>query len=110
MTAGLDAETAAELAKRVISGDVKGIIGTAPEALRADIAQIGSAAFVHGFAAALLLAAAIAAVMALLTFALVRRAETMPLTVESNPLPTTVKRRAGPGEPTTTADGVGLAE
>ena len=67
VAAGLDAETAAELAKHVTSGDVVGIVGTVPEALRASVWQIGNAAFADGFAAAALLAAAVAAAMALFT-------------------------------------------
>jgi hypothetical protein len=75
--AGLDAETAAELAKHVTSGDVAGIVSSVPEALRASVWSIGNAAFADGFAAAALLAAAVAAAAALL---LVRRAETLPVT------------------------------
>jgi hypothetical protein len=75
VAAGLDAETAAELAKHVTSGDVVGIVGTVPEALRASVWQIGNAAFADGFAAAALLAAAVAAAMALFTVLLVRRTE-----------------------------------
>src|SRR5260370_29017106 len=81
VAAGLDAETAAELAKHVTSGDVADIIGTVPEALRASVWQIGNAAFADGFAAAALLAAAVAAAMALFTVLLVRRAETLPVTL-----------------------------
>jgi len=77
--AGLDTETAAELAKHVTSGDVAGIVGTVPEALRASVWQIGNAAFADGFAAAALLAAAVAAAAALFTVLLVRRAETLPV-------------------------------
>ena len=80
VAAGLDAETAAELAKNVTSGDVPGIVGTVPEALRPSVWQIGNAAFADGFAAAALLAAAFAAAMALFTVLLVRRAETLPVT------------------------------
>src|SRR5260370_22549 len=78
--AGLDAETAAELAKHVTSGDVAGVVGTVPEALRASVWQIGNAAFADGFAAAALLAAAVAAAAALFTVLLVRRAETVAVT------------------------------
>src|SRR6266446_2998276 len=77
VAAGLDAETAVELAKHVTSGDVAGIVGTVPEALRASVWQIGNAAFADGFAAAALLAAAVAAAMALFTVLLLRRAETL---------------------------------
>jgi EmrB/QacA subfamily drug resistance transporter len=80
VAAGLDTEKAAELSKHVTSGDVGGIVGTVPEALRTSIWQIGNGAFAEGFAAAALLAAAIAAAMALLTLLLVRRAETLPVT------------------------------
>ena len=90
---GLDAEKAAELSKHVTSGEVGGIVGTMPEALRTSIWQIGNAAFADGFAAALLLAAAIAAAMALLTLLLVRRAETLPVTGGSNHLPASEIRR-----------------
>jgi EmrB/QacA subfamily drug resistance transporter len=92
VAAGLDAETASELAERVTSGDVGGIVGMAPQALRTSIRQIGNAAFADGFAAALLLAAAIAAAMALLTLLLVRRAETLPVTggIGDKPAPRTL--------------------
>jgi hypothetical protein len=83
---GLDAEKAAELSKHVTSGDVGGIVGTVPEALRRSIWQIGNAAFADGFAAAVLLAAAVAAAMALFTVLLVRRAETLPVTGGGNRL------------------------
>jgi EmrB/QacA subfamily drug resistance transporter len=75
VAAGLDAGMAAKLAKHVTSGDVVGIVGTVPEALRASVWQIGNAAFADGFAAAALLAAAVAAAMALFTVLLVRRTE-----------------------------------
>jgi EmrB/QacA subfamily drug resistance transporter len=107
--AGLDAEKAAELAKRVTSGDVRGIVGTVPEALRTSIWQIGNAAFADGFAAALLLAAAIAAAMALLTLLLVRRAETLPVTGGSNHLPASEIRHSRAGELLTAHDRVATA-
>jgi len=50
--AGLDAETAAELAKHVTSGDVAGIVGTLPEALRASVWQIGLRRWIRGGGAA----------------------------------------------------------
>ena len=87
VAAGLDAETAAELAKHVTSGDVAGIVGTVPEALRTSVWQIGNAAFADGFAAAALLAAAVAAAMALFTVLLVRRAETSPVRGDGTHLP-----------------------
>jgi EmrB/QacA subfamily drug resistance transporter len=110
VAAGLAAETAAELAKHVTSGDVAGIVGAMPEALRASIWQIGNAAFADGFAAAALLAAAIAAAMALLTWLLVRRAETSPVTSGSNRLAAREMRRSHTAEPLTARDRVEPAE
>jgi hypothetical protein len=110
VAAGLDAEKAAELPKHVTSGDVAGIVGTVPEALRARVWQIGNAAFADGFAAATLLAAEVAAVMALFTVLLVRRAETMPVTGGSNRLPASEIRHVHTGESLTPNDRIGLAE
>jgi len=84
VAAGLDAEEAGELSRRVTSGDVRSIVGSVPDALQAGIRQIGNSAFIEGFMAALLLAAAIAGTMALLTLLLVRRAETLPITIGGN--------------------------
>jgi hypothetical protein len=85
------AETAAELAKHVTSGDVAGIVGTVPEALRTSVWQIGNAAFADGFAAAALLAATVAAAMALFTVLLVRRAETLPVGGDGTHLPASME-------------------
>jgi EmrB/QacA subfamily drug resistance transporter len=109
VAAGLDAGKAAELSRRVTSGDVRGIVGAVPEALRTSIWQIGNTAFADGFAAALLLAAAIAAAMALLTLLLVRRAETSPVTSGSN-IPASQIHHSHTGESLTSHDRVGLAE
>jgi EmrB/QacA subfamily drug resistance transporter len=98
VAAGLDAEKAAELSKYVTSGDVGGIVGTVPEALRTSIWQIGNAAFADGFAAAMLLAAAVAATMALFTVLLVRRAETLPVTAGGNRLLASEIRHSHAGE------------
>jgi EmrB/QacA subfamily drug resistance transporter len=110
VAAGLDSEKAAELSKHVTSGDVRGIVGTVPEALRTSIGQIGNAAFANGFAAATLLAAAIAAAMALLTLVLVRRGETLPVTDGSNHLPASEFRHSHTSESLTSYDRVGQAE
>jgi EmrB/QacA subfamily drug resistance transporter len=108
--AGLEAGKAIELSRRVASGDVRSIVGTAPEALRISIRQIGNAAFADGFAAALLLAAAIAAAMALLTLLLVRRTETLPVIHDSNRLPANEIRHSNIGQSLTSRDRVGSAE
>jgi EmrB/QacA subfamily drug resistance transporter len=110
VAAGLDVEKAAELSERVTSGDVRGIVGTLPEALRTSIWQIGNTAFADGFAAALLLAAAIAAAMALLTLFLVRRAETLPVTGSSDHLPASEIRHSHSSKSLTSRDRVELAE
>jgi hypothetical protein len=110
VAAGLDAGKAAELAKHVTSGDVAGIVGTVPEALQAGVLQIGNAAFADGFAAATLLAAAIAAAMALFTLLLVRRAETLPVTAGGAHLPASEIRHSYTHDSLTSPDRVGLAE
>jgi EmrB/QacA subfamily drug resistance transporter len=110
VAAGLDAGKAAELSRHVTSGDVGGIVGTVPEAMRTAIWQIGNAAFADGFAVAALLAAAVAAAMAVFTVLLVRRAETSPVTGGGNRLPASEIRHAHTGESLTSSDRVGLAE
>jgi EmrB/QacA subfamily drug resistance transporter len=77
---GLDPGKASELSKHITSGDVGRIISAVPAALRTSIWHIGSAAFGDGFAAATLLAAAIAAAMALLTLVWIPRNATLPVT------------------------------
>ena len=94
--AGLDAASATELSKRVASGDVGGILGSVPGALRISIWHIGNSAFATGFAAALLLAAGIAAAMALLTLLLVRRDETLPMMATVSRLPSSHISRPDP--------------
>jgi MFS family permease len=110
VAAGLDAGKAAELSRHVTSGDVGGIVGTVPEAMRTAIWQIGNAAFADGFSVAALLAAAVAAAMAVFTVLLVRRAETSPVTGGGNRLPASEIRHAHTGESLTSSDRVGLAE
>jgi hypothetical protein len=110
VAAGLDAGKAAELSRHVTSGDVGGIVGTVPEAMRTAIWQIGNAALADGFAAAALLAAAVAAAMALFTMLLVRRAETSPVAGGGNCLPASEIRHAHAGESLTSSGRIGLAE
>ncbi len=98
VAAGLDAEKVAELSKHVTSGDVAGIVGTVPEALRASIWHIGNVAFAYGFAAAALLAAAVAAA-ALFTMLLVRRAETLPVTGDGAHLSASTMKPTGVSRP-----------
>ena len=71
MMAGLDQPAAIAAAKRVTAGDLSGMLGSAPAAMRTALHAAGIAAFADGFAAASLLAAGVALVAAGLTFSLV---------------------------------------
>jgi EmrB/QacA subfamily drug resistance transporter len=59
---GLDSTSVAELARRVISGDVPGAVANVPVALRDLVTDAARRAFAEGFAAATLLCAGVAAV------------------------------------------------
>jgi EmrB/QacA subfamily drug resistance transporter len=78
----LNAEAMAGLepavARRVVSGDIAGAMAAVPQALQAQVHGAASAAFADGFAAASLLAAAVAGLAGILTFLLVRSADTAP--------------------------------
>jgi EmrB/QacA subfamily drug resistance transporter len=76
---GLTAERAAAAAHRVASGDLDGVLGELPIHLHAAARAAGHAAFATGFAGAALLAAAMAAVTGVLTFAFVRAVDTPPV-------------------------------
>jgi EmrB/QacA subfamily drug resistance transporter len=81
MAAGLDETAAATAAKRVASGDLAGMLLTAPTESRGALHAAGLAAFANGFGAASLLAAIVAFVACFLTFALVSAGETATLIV-----------------------------
>jgi hypothetical protein len=76
---GLGPDVAQSLARRVISGDLIGALSQAPVGVRSELHRLGTAVFSDGFAAASLTAAAVAMVSAILTFVLVRSAETLPV-------------------------------
>ena len=78
MMAGLDQPAAIAAAKRVTAGDLSGMLGSAPAAMRTALHAAGLAAFADGFAAASLLAAVVALVAAGLTLSLVGAQDTAP--------------------------------
>jgi EmrB/QacA subfamily drug resistance transporter len=78
MAAGLDQATAAAAAKRVTAGDLSGLLGDVPAAVRSMLHMAGLASFAAGFAAASLLAAIIAIISCVLTFLLVGARDTAP--------------------------------
>jgi MFS family permease len=80
---GVDSVSALAGAKRVTSSDLVGLLDGVPEGIRPQIHSAGLSAFAGGFAAASLLAAAAAAVATVLTFVLVRRADTLPVSPEA---------------------------
>jgi EmrB/QacA subfamily drug resistance transporter len=76
---GLD-ETAAEAAaKKVTSGDLDGMLASAPERLRAPLRTTGLTAYSSGFSEASILAALIALLACALTFRYVRFEDTAPI-------------------------------
>ena len=80
--AGLDGATADAAAKRVTSGDLDGMLGIVPEALREGLRSAGLQAFAQGFATAGLVAAAVAALACALAFKFVSGTETAPVKAE----------------------------
>lgn len=76
--AGLSNHTAEIAAKRVTSGDLSGLLQSVPQAIRSRLHDAGLAAFADGFAAASLLGAVVAALACVLTFMLIRSADTAP--------------------------------
>jgi hypothetical protein len=79
VAAGLSSEVSETTAKRVASGELAGMLRTIPDSLRAHLHDVGLMAFADGFSAAALLAAAIAAIACILTFAFVRSNDTAPV-------------------------------
>jgi hypothetical protein len=76
---GLDQTAAEAAAKKVTSGDLDGMLASAPENLRAALRPIGLTAYASGFAAASILAALIAALACALTYRYVRTEDTAPV-------------------------------
>jgi EmrB/QacA subfamily drug resistance transporter len=76
---GLEPKFVAHAAKQVASGDLAGVMSNVPAGLQTQVHAAGWAAFAGGFAAASLVAAAVAALTGLLTYILVRSADTAPM-------------------------------
>jgi hypothetical protein len=76
---GLEPKFAARAAKQVASGDLAGVMTDVPVGVQAQVHAAGWAAFASGFTAASLVAAAVATLTGLLTYILVRSADTAPI-------------------------------
>jgi EmrB/QacA subfamily drug resistance transporter len=76
---GLDANLVANAAKRVASGDLNGVIGILGQSAQDAIHTAAATAFAGGFGDTSLIAAIVAAICGLLTFMLVRAADTAPV-------------------------------
>jgi hypothetical protein len=77
---GLEPKFAAQAAKQVASGDLTGVMIDVPARLQTQVHAPGWAAFAGGFAAASLVGAAVAALTGILTYILVRSADSAPIT------------------------------
>jgi EmrB/QacA subfamily drug resistance transporter len=75
---GFGAQEAEAAAKHVEAGDLAGALHAVPDGMRAQLHQIGLAAFGDGFAVAALIATVVAVFAAVLTVIYVRRADTAP--------------------------------
>jgi EmrB/QacA subfamily drug resistance transporter len=76
---GLEPKFAVHAAKQVASGDLAGVMTGVPSRLQAQVHAAGWAAFADGFAAASLMAAAVAALTGILAFILIRSTDTAPV-------------------------------
>jgi MFS family permease len=76
---GLDQTAAEAAAKKVTSGDLDGMLASAPESLRAALRTTGLTAYSSGFSEASILAAVIALLACALTFRYVRFEDTAPV-------------------------------
>jgi MFS family permease len=85
---GLDQTAAEAAAKKVTSGDLDGMLASAPESLRAALRTTGLTAYSSGFSEASILAAVIALLACALTFRYVRFEDTAPVRRAPNmPIP-----------------------
>jgi hypothetical protein len=76
---GFDQTAAEAAAKKVTSGDLDGMLASAPESLRAALRTTGLTAYSSGFSEASILAAVIALFACALTFRYVRFEDTAPV-------------------------------
>jgi hypothetical protein len=70
---------------RIVAGDIPGVVAQTPEPFRAAIADLSRSSFATGFSLVLLVAGAVAALAAGLTFAFVSPAETAPVRLRAAP-------------------------
>ena len=76
---GLDKAAAEVAAKKMISGDLEGVVASAPESLSVALRTTGLTAYSSGFSEASILAAVIALLACALTFHYVRFEDTAPV-------------------------------
>jgi hypothetical protein len=74
-----------QIVSRIVAGDIPGVVAQTPEPLRAAMGELSRASFATGFALVLLVASALAAIAAGLTFAFVSPAETAPVRLRAAP-------------------------
>jgi hypothetical protein len=70
---------------RIVAGDIPGVVAQTPEPFRAAIAELSRSSFATGFSLVLLVAGAVAALAAGLTFASVSPVETAPVRLRAAP-------------------------
>ena len=70
---------------RIVAGDIPGVVAQTPEPFRAAIAELSRSSFATGFSLVLLVAGAVAALAAGLTFAFVSPVETAPVRLRAAP-------------------------
>ena len=74
-----------QTAARIVAGDIPGVVAQTPEPFRAAIAELSRSSFATGFSLVLLVAGAVAALAAGLTFAFVSPVETAPVRLRAAP-------------------------
>jgi hypothetical protein len=74
-----------QTAARIVAGDIPGVVAQTPEPFRAAIAELSRSSFATGFSLVLLVAGAVAALAAGLTFGFVSPAETAPVRLHAAP-------------------------
>jgi len=70
---------------RIVAGDIPGVVAQTPEPFRAAIADLSRSSFATGFSLVLLVASAVAALAAGLTYAFVSPVETAPVRLRAAP-------------------------
>jgi len=73
---GLTPDASDKIGRRIISGDLVGAVAQVPDDIKRELQRLGVDAFAHGFSFATLTAAGVALISAVLTFTLVKSADT----------------------------------